>query len=385
MQAIIEKYIGKLPMGILEIVEQHMKDKKLTEKQIGKMLEEMVIDFANSKMEEGEAVGTIAAQSIGEPGTQMTMKTFHSAGVAELATPLGLPRFMEIIDLRKKPKMPIMKISLDSEMSKEDAITFAAQLEEVTLDKMSIIREDLQKAVIEIIINEERRKEIGIKIEDIVKKIEKRTRRKVKKVESNVILFKPPSKLIKTLRRYTNRIESTHVSGASGIKKAAVIGKPGEYIIQTEGTNLKAVLKLEKVNKKEVYTNDLKEVESLLGIEAARNMLLEETRAVLEGQGLHVNIRHLMILADQMAITGELSAVGRHGISGSKMSVFARAAYEETTRHLLDAAIKGTKDRFEGITENIIVGQTIPVGTGIVDLVMKRKKWDKCKTNLKEY
>ena len=373
MYAVLEKYKDKIPEVHLEEINTIMKEKNISEKKVEKILEQIANDFEKVKMESGEAVGILAAQSIGEPGTQMTMRTFHAAGVAELATPLGLPRFMELIDLRRKPKMPVMLIYLENG-SKENAVDFAAKLEEVTLDKMSMINEDIQKNIIEIIINEDKRNEIGIEIKDIVTKIEKRTRRKVKKVDSNVILFKPPVKSIKTLRKYTKRIEGTHISGVSGIKKAAVIGRKNEHYLQTEGTNLKAVMKLEGVQKHKIYSNDLKEVEVVLGIEAARNMLLKETKNVLESQGLYVNVRHLMILADIMSTTGILSAVGRHGISGSKTSVFRRAAYEETTRHLLDAAIKGVKDDFKGVTENIIIGQTIPVGTGTVDLIMKRKK-----------
>jgi DNA-directed RNA polymerase subunit A" len=92
----------------------------------------------------------------------------------------------------------------------------------------------------------------------------------------------------------------------------------------------------------------------------------------LDANGLNVDIRHLMLVADLMCSDGTIRAVGRTGVSGAKTSVFARAAFEETVRHLLDAALRGTKDELKGVAENIIVGQPIPIGTGAVKIIMKR-------------
>ena len=136
---------------------------------------------------------------------------------------------------------------------------------------------------------------------------------------------------------------------------------------------MKDTLKLEEVDHTRTRSNHIKEIEEVLGIEAARNALLNEAKKVLDGQGLTVNVRHLMLLADVMCVDGTVRAVGRQGVSGEKSSVFARAAFEETTRHLLDAALKGTKDPLEGVTENIIIGQPIPIGTGTVSLLMKKE------------
>ncbi|VVC71773.1 DNA-directed RNA polymerase subunit A'' [uncultured archaeon] len=91
-------------------------------------------------------------------------------------------------------------------------------------------------------------------------------------------------------------------------------------------------------------------------------------------QKLDVDRRHLNVLADAMCMEGVIKSVGRHGLSGEKASILARAAFEETIKHLINAAIKGEEDKLVGVTENIIVGQYIPVGTGIVKLSMQRKK-----------
>jgi len=341
-------------------------------KKAEKILKQMAEDFEKIQMESGEAAGILAAQSMGEPGTQMTMRTFHAAGVAELATPLGLPRFMEIVDLRREPKTPIMIIYLEN-ASKKNAVEFAKKLEEVVLKQIAMINENFVNKTIEIIVDDDKRKEIGVEMEHIAEQVQKKLRKKTK-IESNVVTLKPATKSLKALRACAEKIKTTHISGVSGIKKAAVLSDKGEYFLQTEGTNLKGVMKVEEIDRKRVYTNNLKEVEAVLGIEAARNMLLKEAKNVLDKQNLYVNVRHIMILADLMSYSGALSAVGRQGIAGAKASVFARAAYEETTRHLLDAAIKGTEETFKGVTENIIIGQTVPVGTGTVELIMKRKK-----------
>ena len=97
MEKIFNKYIGKLPEGILKEIKSKTKGLKTAE--IKKVLESIYSDYSSITAEPGEAVGIIAAQSIGEPGTQMTMRTFHFAGVAELAVPQGLPRFIEIVDV----------------------------------------------------------------------------------------------------------------------------------------------------------------------------------------------------------------------------------------------------------------------------------------------
>ena len=92
---------------------------------------------------------------------------------------------------------------------------------------------------------------------------------------------------------------------------------------------------------------------------------------VLEMQNLNVDKRHCMLLADAMTMGGDINSIGRHGLSGEKAGVLARAAFEETVKHLINAAVRGEDDKLIGVTENIIVGQTVPVGTGLVKLKMK--------------
>jgi DNA-directed RNA polymerase beta' subunit len=140
-------------------------------------------------------------------------------------------------------------------------------------------------------------------------------------------------------------------------------------LISTEGSNLE-VLKISGVDPTRVKTNDIHEISSLLGIEAARNALIQEAKGVLDEQGLDVDIRHIMLVADTMTQSGAIQQVGRHGVSGKKTSVLARAAFEITVPTLVNASTKGATDKFRGVTESVIVGQDIPVGTGLVELYM---------------
>ena len=143
-----------------------------------------------------------------------------------------------------------------------------------------------------------------------------------------------------------------------------------EYVLYSEGTNLPEVLRIPGVDVSRTSSNHIHEVAQTLGVEAARNAIIEEASKVLDEQGLDVDIRHIMLVADLMTVSGEIRQIGRHGISGEKESVLARAAFEVTVKHLIEAAVKGEEDNLRGITENVIVGQLIPVGTGAIDLLM---------------
>jgi DNA-directed RNA polymerase subunit A" len=144
-----------------------------------------------------------------------------------------------------------------------------------------------------------------------------------------------------------------------------------EFVLYTEGSDFGTALEIEGVDASRTTCNNIHEIYKNLGVEAAREAIIEETMDTLREQGLDdVNIRHLMLVADIMTNEGEIESIGRHGISGAKDSVLARAAFEVTVSHLLDAAIHGEIDHLDGVTENVIVGKPIKLGTGDVDLRM---------------
>lgn len=326
-------------------------------------------------MEPGEAVGIVAAQSIGEPGTQMTMRTFHYAGVAE-QVPTGLPRLIEIVDVRRVPKRPLMDVYLKPEYAKneEKAKAVAEKIEEVNLGKIAKVVENLEAREIRIMVDEELMTYEGLKIEEIIRAVKGAVSGSVKVEEDGVIRVKPKSTTYRSIRKITNRLVSLHLKGVKGIGRALVTKGGDEYFIRTGGSNLEELLKMKEVDPSRIYTNNIKEIEKVFGIEAARNAIVKEAKQVLDMQRLDVDIRHVMILADAMCMDGEVKPVGRHGLSGQKASILARAAFEETVKHLVNAAVKGEEDKLVGVTENIIIGQPVPVGTGRVKLKMKYGK-----------
>lgn len=318
--------------------------------------EELVRRYEEARISPGEAVGVVAAQSIGEPGTQMTLRTFHYAGVAELAVPLGLPRLLEILDARRSPTTPMMTIYLEEGLrrNKHKAEELAKQIQEVLLGDVCKIEVDPKAREIWV--------ETGD--EDAIQILEKMGERR-----DGAFVIK--TKSIAELIRTRDRLEKRWLRGIKGVRKAVVSKEGDEYVIRTEGSNLKAVMKLKSVDKRRTITNDIFQIQEVLGIEAARNAILEEMTRVLSEQGLEIDIRHLMLVADQMTVSGEIQAIGRTGLSGAKESVLARAAFEEMEKHILIASIRGEVEHLRGVAENIIVGQLTPVGTGAVRLVAK--------------
>ncbi|MFH1106548.1 MAG: DNA-directed RNA polymerase subunit A' [Candidatus Micrarchaeota archaeon] len=303
--------------------------------------------------------------------THNTLRTFHYAGVASLAQ-LGFTRLVEIVDARKTPKSPVMDIVLKPEYAKDvkKVMHIAAGIEQVTLNKIAEIKEDFQAKRIRIMLNKDKLKELKIGEEEILKAI-----KSVNDYErrGEAIFVIPSQDTLKAIRKTTSKLREHVLKGIPGINRAIIIEKDGTYSIATEGTNLEAVMKIPEVDSERTTTNDTMEVNRVLGIEAARNSIITEIQKVLTAQDLKVDYRHIALIADMMTSKGVVKSIGRHGLAGEKASVLARAAFEETTKHLVNASVGGETDRLRGIAENIIIGQTIPCGTGKVKVVMKVK------------
>ncbi|CAA6666731.1 unnamed protein product [Spirodela intermedia] len=137
-----------------------------------------------------------------------------------------------------------------------------------------------------------------------------------------------------------------------------------EWALDTEGVNLLAVMCHEDVDATRTTSNHLIEVIEVLGIEAVRRSLLDEMRAVISFDGSYVNYRHLAILCDTMTYRGHLMAITRHGINRNDTGPLMRCSFEETVDILLDAAVYAETDNLRGVTENIMLGQLAPIGTG---------------------
>jgi DNA-directed RNA polymerase II subunit RPB1 len=137
-----------------------------------------------------------------------------------------------------------------------------------------------------------------------------------------------------------------------------------EWMLDTEGVNLLAVMCHEDVDATRTTSNQLTEVIEVLGIEAVRRALFDELRAVISFDGSYVNYRHLAVLCDTMTYRGHLMAITRHGINRNDTGPLMRCSFEETVDILLDAAVHAESDYLRGVTENIMLGQLAPIGTG---------------------
>jgi DNA-directed RNA polymerase subunit A" len=373
MKILKDKFLPKsvIDVIILSVVENNQLKPKLKD-----IINRTLIEYEKNAIDPSEACGIVGAQSIGEPGTQMTMRTFHYAGVAEINVTLGLPRLIEIVDARSIPSTPMMNIYLRDEyrLKSDLAKEVANQIEITRLNTIADIETDLTNLVIFIKPNMKTIKNKDITIEELADNIKKLRGidAKVENVSIKVTLDDPS---YKKLLDVNETLKDMKVKGIDGIKRIIIRNEPNEgYVIYSEGSNLEKVLEIEGVDPYRTTTNDIQAVGRTLGIEAARNMIIQEAFNTLSEQGLNVDLRHIMLVADVMTTDGTIRAIGRHGVSKEKESVLSRAAFEITVSHLLQAARRGETDQLGGVAENIIVGQPVNLGTGAVELVMKRGK-----------
>ncbi|MCD6331292.1 MAG: DNA-directed RNA polymerase subunit A'' [Thermoplasmata archaeon] len=374
---IIKKKNEYLPESVVNDIVNKVKEKGL-EKYLEKIVEKAIEQYNQHLMEPFEACGMVAAQSIGEPGTQMTMRTFHYAGVAEINVTLGLPRLIEIVDARKDPSTPMMTVYLEGayRINKEKAKEIANKIEVTRLINIAEIETDIGNMKIVVRPNEKAMKRKEISMEDIINALKKLGKVEIKEGKNEIEIL-PKEENYRELRRVSEEVKNVKIKGIDGIKRAIIRKEGGEYVIYTEGSNFEKVLELEGVDKTRTITNDIHAIYEVLGIEAARNAIINEAYDTLQEQGLNVDIRHIMLVADLMTSDGTIRPIGRQGISGEKGSVIARAAFEITVDHLLRAARRGEVDELKGVAENVIVGQPIRLGTGSVELAIDVKKLSK--------
>lgn len=374
-----------LPEKTKEQLKTYITGKNIDMEKFTLILNRVISEYQNTRIEPCEAVGVIAAQSIGEPGTQMTMRTFHYAGVAEINVTLGLPRLIEIMDARKEPSTPTMTIYLEPEFGsdRDRAREVSWQIEAAALQEFGDITIDMENMQIVVHLNiavcEKRKIPVMTVMETAPRKI--RERRHYRDFEheadekSALITFTPKNReSYQNLFQLAEHVRNVIVQGIDDIERVVVRKESGEYILYTEGSNLKDVFDVVGVDTTRTRTNNISEISFVLGIEAARNAIIHEALSTLAEQGIMVDVRHIMLVADMMCMEGEVKQIGRHGIAGEKESVLSRAAFEVTVNHLLDAAVANEVDELNGVTENVIVGQPIQLGTGDVKLIAKSMK-----------
>ncbi|MFP4524154.1 MAG: DNA-directed RNA polymerase subunit A'' [Candidatus Woesearchaeota archaeon] len=376
-EELFKEYTDKIPSVILEDVKKHLPE-KCTKTKLKKILEHVYKEYKKSLADPGESVGLVAAESIGEPGTQMTLNTFHFAGVAEMQVTTGLPRLIEILDGRKTIATKSMELYLNEPHNKgEDVKQVAESLKEATFgDFLQELRVNLAESRLEADLSKERLERSGMTADKLVKKLSKATKTIKFSLEGNQVVVKPSGKDDdpNTLYRLKEKLKGVYVSGLKGITQVLPVKRDGEYVILTAGSNLKDAFKDPRIDKTRSLSNDLYEIQKLFGIEATREAVIREIVKVLEAQGLNVDLRHFMLVADTMCMSGQLLGINRYGIVKEKPSVLARASFETPLRHVINASISGETDFLNSVIENVMLNQPVPTGTGLPGLVTKIKR-----------
>lgn len=375
-QKTIEEAVSNLslPKKIIDNLIYELKTRKVTNKQLDEIIQRTIAAYEYAKIEAGEAAGVVSAQSIGEPGTQMTMRTFHYAGVAEINVTLGLPRLIEIVDARKNPSTPMMTIFLEKDYAydRDKARELAWKIEATNITVLGSMSTDITEMKLMVELNKKTLLQRNMTPKEIADKIEEEIGVSVE-VNADTLIMKPEEPSYRQLLQLVKNVQSIILKGIKGIKRVVIRKEEGgEYVLYTEGSALSEVLSIDGVDATRTRTNNINEIFEVMGIEAARGGLIHEAMETLKEQGLTVDVRHIMLVADIMTVDGDVKPIGRHGISGEKASVLARAAFEVTVNHLLDSGLGGDVDELRGVTENVIVGQPIRLGTGNVRLIAKK-------------
>ncbi len=369
-----KKYTKTFNPRLVKIVQEALLESKLSKEGVEKVCKKALELYEKAKVEPGQAVGIVTAQSIGEPGTQMTLRTFHFAGIRERNVTLGLPRLIELVDARKKPVTPTMDIYLEEsyEKSKEKAIKVAREILHTKISALISSTETDYSTKIKLNLNSDKLKERACTISDVEEALQSSKKKfEIETSGNSITLTLAEESDAQTILALRNKVLGTKVKGVADVERVTIVQQGDEWVIQTSGSNIAKVLEIEGIDKKNIRTNNVFEIANTLGIEAARNALINELSSTLEDQGLEVDIRYIMLVADLMCSRGYMQQIGRHGIAGTKTSVLARAAFEITVPTIAEAALTGEVERLKGVTENVIVGGNIPVGTGTVDLYMK--------------
>ncbi|WP_152039955.1 DNA-directed RNA polymerase subunit A'' [Salinigranum salinum] len=384
----------RLKTQVYEVIERR---EGVTVEQADEIARAAETQYLDTRVDPLDPVGTVSAQSIGEPGTQMTMNTFHYAGVAEIDVTQGLPRLIELVDARKTPDTPMMTVYLDPDhieqrieevddpdySERDVAHEVVWQIESTRILALGDVSTNVADMLVNIDLNEDTLRErwptaddVETVAEEIADEIEDALGVETSRV-GTVIEFGPNQPSYRQLLQLVEELRDIVFKGIEEVSRVVIRREKTddpdgeEFVLYTEGSAFGDVLTIEGVDGTRTTSNNIHEVYRQLGVEAAREAIINETMETLEEQGLDdVNVRHLMLVADIMTNRGTIESIGRHGISGSKDSVLARAAFEVTVNHLLDAAIHGEMDDLDGVIENVIVGKPVAIGTGDVDLRM---------------
>ncbi len=379
MDEIYKEYQGLIPDKIIDDVRKEINKVKVTKAQLKEVLERVKKEYNDALISPGEAIGIITAESFGEPATQMTLNVKHFAGVAEMQVTSGLPRLIEIFDASKSIKTPSMEVYLKPDFSKDPVKVrkIASQIKENTLGDIStesII--EITTMNVKIRIDKTKLKDLGMTEDTLVKVLKDSLKSVQVRLNKNEIVLKGKENDLHELYILKEKAKAAFIKGVKGISYVLPIKRDNEFIILTSGSNLKEIMTVKEVDTKRTVTNDIHEIYAVFGVEAARQAIINESNKVIQNQGLDINIRHIMFIADVMTSNGNVRGITRSGITGGKESVLARASFETPIKHLMSAALKGEEDYLNSVVENVILNQPVPLGTGLPKLIVKNGKKD---------
>ena len=374
--AVLRKYRKLLPPGMVREVKKHLPERIAAER-LERVLHEVHRRYKEAQVHAGESVGIVGAESIGEPGTQMTLNTFHFAGVSEMNVTVGLPRIIEIFDARKEIKTPMMEIFFKAPYQQADRIKeMAFEIRQTAIrDVVKEFVTDLLEQKLTLQLNMKRLEELKLKASDVSALIRGKVKNiSLKSEEGSIeIAVKQQDGAISKVYAMKEKVQGIIIKGVKGITQVLPVKRGDEYIILTAGSNLREVLALKDVDAVRTTTNDIQEIFSVLGIEAGRQAIIDEVMKVIEVQGLNIDVRHVMLVADTMCVGGTMQGITRYGVVREKTSVLARASFETPIKHLINAALVGEVDYLNSVVENVMINQPVPLGTGLPGLVTKVK------------
>lgn len=346
---------------------------KVKDVDVKKVLENVALDYVDSLISPNEAIGVITAQSVGAPATQMTLNTFHFAGVATSSVQ-GLPRIIEILDAKKNLEGPTMKLYLNGKIDENGVKLLADKIKETKLIGFATGSDvDLEEKVVKIDLNVKAFKKLGVVTEEILPYMDKKIRKSCE-IEGKILTIKAAaSASLKDLIGIKELAFNSIVYGIKGIKDVTIMKEGNEFVIYTKGVAIKQILNFEEIDASKLYTNSLVDMYDNYGIEAARQAIIIEIMDVVKSQGLSINERHVLLIADVMTYTGIVRGMTRYGIVADKLNVLTRASFETPLKHLSSGAMMNEDNKLSSITENVMTNQMVNVGTGIPRIAVKKQ------------
>jgi len=404
---------------------------RLTEEMFKELMSEIRFRYLKAQCHAGEMVGVLAAQSIGEPTTQLTLNTFHSAGTVKANATSGVPRIEELLSASANPKRPGNTAYLTPNTTKREAIAKMKEIQKTTLRNITRsvkIYYDPYPLAATTVMDEDREVlamyeqfaqgkaecaspwvmrlelddqemvnrnimdlvEVQAKIQNSMTGVDVKCVTSDRNASKLILRLEIAASLVKNptvLRQLEDSILNSPLTGMEGIGRVFVRTLKNEmlyddalggyvtkdqYVLDLEGTNLYDLFVFPGVDMTRTFSNDIHEINEVFGIETARIALYEEFNEVFSSE--KVNYHHLSVLVDSMTFSGRIVPVNRFGMKKNETGVLAKSSFEETSKVMFEAAVGAEYDTMRGVSANIMFGQKPPCGTGFVDILVDESK-----------